>query len=226
MCQDGTHDLPESQLNPARLDRDRVESLVGFPREMEWAGPVSAFARCYGLVTRVSIRMRWSPIWSVKPDSRRVSWMPEWTRARARSTPRSRSLRRSWRSSHQVTRSISPGRQVLLIHGSSGPYIHRMVNQLRSGTAWTILQGCVVRVTRPTVPPRASLPAECWRVARDDNRLYLDAGSRARMMVETIERGDNQACRWVVTSERRPSWPPVAKRLRLLEGSARRCAKR
>jgi hypothetical protein len=71
----------------------------------------------------------------------------------------------------------------------------------------------------PTVPPPTSLPAECWRVARDDNRPYPDAGSRATMMVETTKR-----VRWVVSSERRPSWPPVTKRLRLLDGSVRRCA--
>ena len=36
-------------------------------------------------------------------------------------------------SSYYLTNSISLGRQVLLIQGSSGPYIRRMVNQLFPG---------------------------------------------------------------------------------------------
>jgi hypothetical protein len=39
-----------------------------------------------------------------------------------------------WRYRAQVTSSMSLGRQVLLIHGSSGPYIRRMGNQLLPGT--------------------------------------------------------------------------------------------
>jgi hypothetical protein len=38
-----------------------------------------------------------------------------------------------WRYRAQVTSSMSLGRQVLLIHGSSGPYIRRMGNQLLPG---------------------------------------------------------------------------------------------
>ncbi len=39
---------------------------------------------------------------------------------------------------------ISLGRQVWLIHGSSGPYIRRIVNQLLPGIVWSQL---------PSLPP-------------------------------------------------------------------------